>query len=114
MSDTIFAKIIRKEIPAEIIYEDDWCLAFKDLHPKAPTHVLVIPKKSIVNISDAKDEDQNQLGGLMIGIRNVAKQLGLETNGYRVVFNNGEGAGQSVFHMHAHIMSGRPFSWPPG
>lgn len=114
MSETIFGKIINKEIPADIIYEDEYCVAFKDISPRAPTHVLVVPKKAIVNLADAKDEDLIQLGALMLGIRNVAKQLGLETGGYRVVFNNGEGVGQTVFHMHAHIMAGRPFAWPPG
>lgn len=114
MEKTIFSKIIDKEIPAEIVYEDPQCVAFKDLHPRAPTHILVVPKTPIVNISEATDDDKDQLGALLLAVRNVAKQLGLVQNGYRVVFNNGEGAGQSVFHMHAHILAGRPFTWPPG
>lgn len=114
MSETIFSKIIRREIPAEIVYENEQCLAFKDISAKAPTHILVIPKKPVVNLNDCGDDDKEILGSLLLAVRDIAKQLQLTDSGYRVVINNGAGAGQSVFHLHLHILSGRPFSWPPG
>lgn len=114
MTDTIFAKIIRKEIPARIEYEDDFCLAFHDNAPQAPVHVLVIPKKPIVSLGEISSEDRDVLGALMVGINAVAKKLDLNAHGFRVVFNSGAGAGQTVFHLHAHILSGREFRWPPG
>lgn len=109
---TIFEKIIRKEIPARIVYEDELCLAFHDVHPKAPVHVLLIPKKPIVNLGTATDEDAAVLGHLMTRVKTVANLCGLES--FRLVSNNGEGAGQSVFHLHFHILGGRTLSWPPG
>ncbi|WP_017325299.1 histidine triad nucleotide-binding protein [Synechococcus sp. PCC 7336] len=113
MSDTIFGKIIRKEIPADIVYEDDLVLAFKDVNPQAPTHILAIPKKPIAKLDDATDEDLAVLGHLLLKAKQVAAEAGL-TDGYRLVMNNGESAGQTVFHLHLHILGGRPLSWPPG
>jgi len=112
MSDTIFGKIIRREIPADIVYEDDQCLAFRDIAPQAPTHVLVIPKKPIPRLSDAHGEAA-LLGHLLQTVAEVARQVGLE-NGYRVVINNGEDGGQTVDHLHLHILGGRSMQWPPG
>lgn len=113
-NDTIFGKIIRGEIPADKVYEDDDVLAFQDVNPAAPTHILVIPKKHIVNLFDAGDEDAELLGKLMLTARDVARDQGLEEDGFRLVVNNGEGVGQSVFHIHIHVMGGRDFAWPPG
>jgi histidine triad (HIT) family protein len=113
MSDTIFGKIVRREIPANIVYEDDLCLAFKDIHPQAPTHILVIPKKPIPQLDSAQDEDQNLLGHLLLTAKKVAHQAGL-SNGYRLVINNGNDGGQTVYHLHLHILGDRPLKWPPG
>jgi histidine triad (HIT) family protein len=110
---TLFGKIIRREIPADIVYEDDLCLAFKDINPQAPTHVLLIPKKEIVKLSDAGETDQAVLGHLLLAAGKIARQLGV-ADAFRLVVNNGEEAGQSVFHLHLHILAGRPFRWPPG
>jgi histidine triad (HIT) family protein len=111
--DTIFGRIIRKEIPADILYEDDLALAFRDVHPQAPVHVLVIPKRAITALGQAKDSDRDLLGHLMIVARQVAEEAGIG-DAFRVVVNSGEGAGQSVFHLHLHVLGGRPLSWPPG
>ncbi|AFZ48195.1 histidine triad (HIT) protein [Cyanobacterium stanieri PCC 7202] len=113
MSETIFSKIIRREISADIIYEDDLCLAFRDIAPQAPTHILVIPKKPIIRIDDAQGEDQALLGHLLLTVKKVAAQENL-TNGYRVVINNGNDGGQTVDHLHLHILGDRPLKWPPG
>jgi len=113
MSDTIFGKIIRKEIPADIVYEDDLALAFKDINPQAPTHILVIPKKPITGIDAATDEDRDLLGHLLLTVKKVAAQAGL-SDGYRVVINNGQDGGQTVYHLHVHILGDRPLKWPPG
>jgi len=113
MSDTIFGKIIRKEIPANIVYEDDFALAFKDINPQAPTHILVIPKKPIPCLDEAIPEDQALLGHLLLTVKKVAQEAGL-TNGYRVVCNNGVDGGQTVDHLHFHILGDRPLGWPPG
>lgn len=110
---TIFGRVVRREIPANIVYEDDLCLAFRDINPQAPTHVLVVPKREIARLSDAGAEDQALLGHLMLAAGKVAKQLGIG-DAFRVVVNNGAGAGQSVFHLHLHILGGRKFHWPPG
>ena len=110
---TIFGKIIRREIPADIVYEDDQCLAFRDVNPQAPTHVLLIPKKEIPRLIDAQPDDEALLGRLVLAANRVARQLGVE-EAYRLVVNNGAGAGQSVFHLHLHLLAGRPFRWPPG
>ncbi|CAO2643126.1 Adenosine 5'-monophosphoramidase HINT1, partial [Lemmus lemmus] len=111
--DTIFGKIIRKEIPAKIIFEDDRCLAFHDISPQAPTHFLVIPKKHIAQISVAEDDDESLLGHLMIVGKKCAADLGLN-RGYRMVVNEGADGGQSVYHIHLHVLGGRQMNWPPG
>ena len=113
MSETIFTKIINKEIPADIVYEDDMCLAFKDVNPQAPTHVLIIPKKPIAKLTDAQEDDQAILGHLLLIAGKVAEQEGCK-DAFRIAINNGEQAGQTVFHLHLHLLAGRPFTWPPG
>ena len=110
---TLFGKIIRREIPANIVYEDDLCLAFRDINPQAPTHVLLVPKKEIDMLSSATAEDQALLGHMMLAAGKVARQLGAGDT-FRLVVNNGEEAGQSVFHLHLHILAGRRMRWPPG
>lgn len=110
---TIFQRIIDRQIPADIVYEDECCLAFRDVSPQAPVHVLVIPKKPIVSLEHARDEDRLLLGHLILVIRDLAKTLGLES-GYRVVANCGTEGGQSVDHLHFHILGGRMMKWPPG
>ena len=114
MSKTLFEKIIAREIPASIIYEDDRVLALKDINPGAPTHVLIVPKKPIPRIAEAQAEDQQMLGHLLLKAAEVAKQLGLTQGGYRLVINNGPDAGESVPHLHLHILGGRRLAWPPG
>lgn len=111
--DTIFSKIIRREIPAEIVYEDNLALAFKDVNPQAPVHILVIPKEPIAKISDAESHNHALMGHLLLTVKRVAEQVGL-TNGYRVVINCGEDGGQTVDHLHLHILGGRSLQWPPG
>jgi len=113
MSETIFQKIIDKELPADIVYEDDSCLAFKDINPVAPIHILVIPKKRIEKISDSNTEDKELLGHLFLVAGNIARDLGIE-DAFRLVVNNGAGAQQTVFHVHIHLIAGREFNWPPG
>jgi histidine triad (HIT) family protein len=113
MSETIFSKIIRREIPADIVYEDDLALAFKDITPQAPVHILVIPKKPIPQLSAAESEDHALMGHLLLTAKRVAEQAGLE-NGYRLVINNGTDGGQTVSHLHLHILGGRHMQWPPG
>jgi histidine triad (HIT) family protein len=110
---TIFKKIIDREIPADIIYEDSQCMAFRDIDPRAPTHVVVIPKKEIASVNDISDSDEQLIGHLYAVIRDLAKKLGLG-NGYRVVVNCGPDAGQSVDHIHFHLLGGRKLTWPPG
>jgi histidine triad (HIT) family protein len=114
MSKTLFEKIIDREIPATIVYEDDLVLAFRDIKPQAPTHVLVISKKPIPRIAEAKPEDHNVLGHLLLKAAEVANQLGVTQSGFRLVFNNGPDAGEAVPHLHCHIIGGRKMSWPPG
>ncbi len=110
---TIFKRIIAKEIPAKIVYEDEHCLAFHDVSPQAPVHVLVIPKKEITSLAELSAEDEALCGRLLLVIQKVAAQLGL-TGGYRVVANCGADGGQSVNHLHFHILGGRSLTWPPG
>ncbi|CAH8608557.1 unnamed protein product [Schistosoma intercalatum] len=110
---TIFSKIINKEIPADIIYEDDDCLAFRDISPQAPTHFLVIPKKQIPTLDSASSEHEKLLGHLMLVCSQVAQKEGL-ASGYRVVVNNGPDGAQSVYHLHLHVLGGRQMQWPPG
>lgn len=110
---TIFGKIIRREIPAKIVYEDDLCLAFRDVAPQAPTHVLIIPKREIPSLADATASDRDLLGHLLVKAADIAKSEGLEA-GYRVVINSGADGGQSVSHLHLHMLGGRALTWPPG
>jgi histidine triad (HIT) family protein len=110
---TIFKRIIDREIPADIVYEDDRCLAFRDIHPQAPTHVLVIPKKEIPTLDDIAEGDAALLGHLLLTTRQIAAKLALD-QGYRVVINCGADAGQAVWHLHLHLLGGRPLGWPPG
>ncbi|BBA79383.1 histidine triad family protein [cyanobacterium endosymbiont of Rhopalodia gibberula] len=113
MSKTIFSKIICKEIPADIVYEDDISLAFKDISPQAPVHILVIPKKPIANLDEGTEEDKTLLGHLLLIVQKIARKVGLN-NGYRVVINNGNDGGQTVNHLHLHILGKRQMTWPPG
>jgi histidine triad (HIT) family protein len=110
---TIFSKIIKREIPADIVYEDEHCLAFRDINPQAPTHVLLVPKKEMARLIDASLEDGALLGHLLLAAGKIARQLGVG-DAFRLVVNNGAEAGQSVFHLHLHILGGRHMSWPPG
>lgn len=112
--DCIFCKIANKEIPSNIVFEDDDVIAFNDLNPEAPVHVLVIPKKHIASLSDAKPEDQQLLGKLMLTIQKIAAEQGIAENGYRVVTNCGEQGGQTVMHLHFHLLGGREMLWPAG
>lgn len=114
MSDNLFLKIIDREIPAEIVYEDDDVLAFNDVNPQAPLHVLIIPKKHIRTLNDMGDEDEVLVGKLLNVARKIASEKGVAEDGYRVVMNCNEGAGQSVFHIHLHLLGGRQLVWPPG
>ena len=109
---TVFTKIINKEIPADIVYEDEFCLAFKDINPQAPIHILLIPKKEIPSSQEIKEEDQDLMGHLMVKIPKITEKLNLST--YRLVVNTGEDAGQTVSHIHIHILGGRKLNWPPG
>lgn len=111
---TIFQQIIDKKIPADIVYEDELCLAFRDIMPQAPLHVLVIPKKPIVNVATAEPEDQALLGHLMLVCAQIAREEGVSEQGYRLVTNINEYGGQSVYHLHIHLLGKRQMSWPPG
>lgn len=113
MTDTIFQDIIDKRLPADIVYEDEHCLSFRDKHPQAPIHILVIPKQSITQLNQAKEEHELLLGHLVLVANNIAKDEGIE-DAYRLVINNGAKAGQSVFHLHVHLLGGRIMQWPPG
>jgi histidine triad (HIT) family protein len=111
---TLFEKIVARQIPARIVYEDDLVLAFHDLKPQAPIHVLIVPKKPIPRLAEATAEDQMVLGHLLLKAAEVARLLGVADTGFRLVFNNGPDAGESVPHLHGHILGGRPLHWPPG
>ena len=111
---TIFKRIIDGTIPANVVYEDEQCLAFHDVTPQAPVHILVIPKKEIASIDDLSAEDEQLIGHLFLVIQQIAREQGLAENGYRVICNCGEGGGQTVFHLHYHLMGGRNLKWPPG
>ena len=113
MPETIFTKIINREIPSDIVYEDDLCLVFRDINPQAPVHILIIPKKQMPRLNDAAEADQDLLGHLMLTAQKVADLEGV-ADAFRLVLNNGAGAGQEIFHMHFHLLAGRSFSWPPG
>ena len=114
MSRTLFEKIVAREIPAQIVYEDELVIAFHDIAPKAPTHVLLIPKKPIPRIAEATPADHQVLGHLMLKAGEVAEMLGLKQGGFRLVFNNGPDGGEAVPHLHCHILGGRKMNWPPG
>lgn len=111
---TIFSKIISREIPAEIVFESETVLAFRDINPQAPVHILVIPKKPVKDVPSLLDSDREMLGDLLLAARDIANGEGLSENGYRLVINSGSDGGQTVFHLHLHILGGRPFEWPPG
>ncbi|KAK5599499.1 histidine triad nucleotide-binding protein 1 [Girardinichthys multiradiatus] len=111
--DTIFGKIVRKEIPVNLIYEDDQCVAFPDIAPQAPTHILVVPKKPIVQLSQAEESDAALLGHMLIVAKKLAEEAGL-SKGYRIIINDGPDGGQSVYHIHIHVLGGRTMGWPPG
>lgn len=114
MDNCIFCQIVEGKIPSEKVYEDDDILAFRDLYPAAPVHVLVIPKKHISSLLEFQEEDQALAGKILLGIQKVARQLGLDENGFRVVNNTGSDGGQTVFHIHFHLLGGRALQWPPG
>lgn len=114
MGDTLFGKIVRGEIPCDKVYETDDVLAFRDINPAAPTHVLVIPKRAIATVADATPDDEALLGRLVLAAAEVARREGIEEDGYRLVINVGAGGGQTVFHIHMHVLGGRPLHWPPG
>jgi histidine triad (HIT) family protein len=113
MNDCLFCRIGRKEIPSKIVYEDDVVFAFEDIQPQAPTHILICPKKHLVSLTEATAEDAGMLGRLQLVAAKLATE-GKLASGYRTVINNGRGAGQSVFHLHLHLLGGRDFRWPPG
>jgi histidine triad (HIT) family protein len=112
VTDTIFGRIARGEIPADVVYQDEHCLAFRDIDPQAPTHLLVIPRQSIARLSQSRDGDEELLGHLLRVAARVAADAGLAD--FRLVVNDGAAAGQSVFHLHVHVLGGRPMRWPPG
>ena len=114
MSGCLFCKIVQKAIPAKIVYEDDRIVAFDDINPQAPVHTLIIPKKHVSAVQDCHDQDRDLLAQLLITCTNIAKQKGLIESGYRIVTNTGKDAGQTVFHLHLHVLGGRPLGWPPG
>ena len=111
---TLFEQIINREVPAQIIHEDDQCVAFRDINPQAPIHVLVIPKKAIPRLGEVTDSDKGLLGHLLLTAAEVAKREGVAENGYRLVVNQGWHAGESVPHLHVHVLGGRQMKWPPG
>jgi histidine triad (HIT) family protein len=111
---TLFEKICEGEIPAEIIYQDDLCVCFRDISPQAPTHVLIVPRKPIVRIAEAIEEDQQVLGHMLTKVSHIAKILGLTDKGFRLVINNGRDGGEAVPHLHIHLLGGRQMTWPPG
>ena len=114
MSDTIFSKIIKREIAADILYEDEEVLAFRDVTPKAPVHFLVIPKQAIATVNDIQPDQAGLIGKMVLTAQQLAQQEGIAEQGYRLVMNCNEDAGQTVFHIHLHVLGGRPLSWPPG
>ena len=113
MPDSLFTKIIKREIPAEIVYENADLIAFKDISPKAPVHVLIVPKKQIPTVNDATIDDTELLGKIILAGKDIAKQFGIETNGYRLIFNCNKYGGQTVFHIHCHLLGGKQLGWNP-
>ena len=114
MTKTIFQRIIDREIPAKLAHEDEHCVAIHDIHPQAPVHVLVIPKRPIARVGAATPDDQAVLGHLLLSAAAVARKIGLDASGYRLVVNNGRDGGETVPHLHVHLLGGRPLGWPPG
>jgi histidine triad (HIT) family protein len=114
MADCLFCKIVRREIPATLVYEDEHVVAFNDIAPQAPTHVLVVPKRHIPTLNDVGVEDEQLVGELVRRAAAIARERGFSETGYRTLFNTNRGAGQTVFHIHLHLLGGRPFGWPPG
>mgnify|MGYP002632397939 CR=1 FL=1 len=114
MAGTIFAKILAKEIPADLVHEDDQCIAFRDINPQAPVHILIIPRKAFASIDQMTDGDAPLVGHLFTVARDLARRFELDQSGYRLVINNGSDAGQTVFHLHVHLLGGRALNWPPG
>lgn len=114
MADCLFCRIVEGAIPAKILYEDDHCLAFADINPQARVHVLVIPRRHVVSLAAVSEHDGALLGNLLVACGKVAREQGVEESGYRVVANTGQEAGQSVFHLHFHVLGGRHLGWPPG
>jgi histidine triad (HIT) family protein len=114
MDNCLFCKIVGGQIPAQIVYQDSECVAFRDINPQAPTHILIIPRRHIPTTNDLQSEDQALVGHLTLAAAEIARQEGIEEEGYRLVMNCNEGAGQSVFHIHLHLLGGRGFGWPPG
>jgi histidine triad (HIT) family protein len=114
VSNCLFCKIIEKKVPAKIVHEDEYSIAFEDLNPQAPVHTLIVPKKHIADIHSLVVTDREIIGHLFFIAKTIASQRGLDKGGYRMVINNGHDAGQSVFHIHLHLLSGRKFAWPPG
>ncbi len=114
MTDCLFCKIIDGEIPCDKVYEDDEVVAFRDVNPQAPSHILIIPRKHIATVNDFEDEDQALAGKIMLVAKQIAAEEGIDEDGYRLVMNCKEGAGQAVFHIHMHLLGGRRLSWPPG
>jgi histidine triad (HIT) family protein len=114
MTDCLFCRIISKEIPSKLVYEDEQVLAFEDINPQAPTHILIIPKKHVASLKAAEESDQELLGYILLASRKIAEDKGLGNNGFRLVINTGPDSGQEVYHFHVHLLSGRRFGWPPG
>jgi histidine triad (HIT) family protein len=114
MNDCLFCRIIDRKIPAKIVYEDERVVAIEDIHPQAPVHLLVIPRHHLPSLLEVKTEDEALLGHLFLVASQLARERGLDSKGYRTVINNGAGAGQTVFHLHVHVLGGRSFHWPPG
>jgi histidine triad (HIT) family protein len=114
MADCLFCKIFKKEINSKIVYEDKEIMAFEDINPQAPVHILIIPRKHIESLNDIKEEDEILLGKMFTVAKKLAKEKGISEDGYRTVFNTNKNAGQAVFHLHLHLLGGRKFGWPPG
>lgn len=114
MSDCLFCKIVNKEIPATVVYESDTIVAFKDINPRAPIHILIIPKKHLATINDVSEEDALVLGEIILCAKRLASEMGISNDGYRLVYNVNEHGGQEVYHIHLHLLGGRKLTWPPG
>ncbi len=114
MDQCIFCRIVERSLPARIVFEDDEIVAFEDAHPQAPVHTLIVPRKHLASLKDATADDAALLGRMLVVATQLARERGLETRGYRTLINTGAGAGQSVFHLHLHLLGGRVFHWPPG